>query len=359
MERIRTWHCKRKLVPFLSTIFLVCCGDQARQKKVVPQSAAKVVVKKTTEEVVLPKSDPPPPPKPALLNGRSISKGSPVAGSVVDAAQLPLRGLGYRHNPNRSRDAAWGTVAMLNTLIETAFEVTRAYEGATLTINDVGLKEGGPIPHHGSHQAGRDVDTLFYMRRVDNKERFPSVGAFFDTELRGVDFADLSDPDDDVLLELDLAENWQFIESLLSPARKTRVQRIFVVEHIRAALIKYAQENNGDADAQERFSNITCQPSYPHDDHFHIRFFCQPEDIKKGCRDSAPIYPWHHAYLESQNAKARQASGKRFKSEVTTEKQAIKKAKKKAGKLDANVRAWLKKRRGWFEQPHPGRTYCR
>src|SRR5262249_17418884 len=111
-----------------------------------------------------------------------------------------------------------------------------------------------------------------------------------------------------------------------------------------------------------RFEEVTCQPSTPHDDHMHVRFFCTPEDMKTGCEDSTPLYPWRVSALQSYGLEPVIASNKRSREEreaaaarTTTPAE----AKKKAGPMHKDVVAFLKQREAWLKQPHPGRPYCK
>ena len=83
-----------------------------------------------------------------------------------------------------------------------------------------------------------------------------------------------------------------------SRTEEAQLQQIFVAEHLRTLLLEYARSNGEPSTTVTRFAAMSCQPSYPHDDHFHFRFFCAPDDIVEGCRDSAPLYPWHRKRLE-------------------------------------------------------------
>jgi hypothetical protein len=108
--------------------------------------------------------------------------------------------------------------------------------------------------------------------------------------------------------------------------------------------------------AIERFADMSCQPSYPHDDHFHFRFFCTADDITQGCRDSPPMYPWQRERLEEAGVRSRPLAPKRpeAKADIVTHEE----ARKAAGAMDAEVTRWLDRRQSWIERPHPGRTYC-
>lgn len=288
--------------------------------------------------------------------GSSTSVGGPNDGSVTHAAALPSEGVGFRFNPRRDSIARFGTDEMIHALVDAA-AITHRAVGGEVTINDLGLEHGGPIPHHGSHRAGRDVDVLFHLLDADD-EPIPSVGAFLDPEGRGVDFLDLSDRDDDVPVHLDVPRTWRFVEALIqtSAEQGSPLQRIFLAEHLRTLLLAHAQEH-GDEAATARFAELTCQPSYPHDDHFHFRFFCSAADIAEGCEDANPIYPWRMRELDEVGVTPRPHRPRRDRpmAPVTTPDA----AEAAAGGMAPEPRAWLRRRREWMDTPHPGRRWCR
>ena len=293
----------------------------------------------------------------ATLGGaRSTSIGGPNDGRVEGAVALPLRGPGFRFNPRRSARARYGTVEMVQALVAAAARVEAEMPGGELVVNDLGYEEGGPIPHHGSHRAGRDVDTLFYLVDAEGTP-LPSVGAPIDPRGEGTDYRDLSDPADDVPLRVDLGRTWLFVQALLELDGDSPVQRIFVVEHLRSRLLEHARAADAPEAIVERFADLTCQPSYPHDDHFHIRFFCSPEDIGHGCEDAAPLYPWRRRALGAEGVDPirHRPRPDRPMAPVTTEAE----AQAAAGELHPSVRAFLERRKAWSAPPHPGRPWCR
>jgi penicillin-insensitive murein endopeptidase len=226
--------------------------------------------------------------------------------------------------------------------------------GGTLAVNDIGFREGGPIDHHGSHRAGRDADVLFYL--LDAREQpHPSIGVPIDPEGRGTDYRDLMDPSDDVPLHLDLPRTWRFVQALVED-EQALVQRIFVVEHVRTMLLAEARRQHAPAAAVQRFSEVTCQPAYAHDDHLHIRLFCTNEDLAAGCADSVPMYPWRLAQIEAAELEpVAEQRARRRRSRVVTEEE----ARASAPPMHESVRAFLDRRESWIVQPHPGRRYCR
>jgi penicillin-insensitive murein endopeptidase len=284
----------------------------------------------------------------------SSSLRNPNDGSLVGGVALPLRAPGLRFNPARDSAARYGTVEVVRALLEAAARVDRELGGLPVTINDLSLEAGGPIAHHRSHQSGRDVDALFYQLGPDG-EPIESVGAFFDPSGQGVDFRDLANPDDDIPLTLDVARTWLFLQGLIE-SEHAQLQSVLVAEHLRALLLDHARRVDVPAETIQRFEALTCQPTYPHDDHFHFRFFCTADDIAKGCRDSDPVYPWQLQRLSAAGARPRPLAPKRKQatSEIVTHEE----ARESAGQLDVEVERWLDRRQAWIEKPHPGRPYC-
>lgn len=298
----------------------------------------------------------------ALAPGSSTSVGAADDGSLEGGVQLPKAGPGFRHNDRRPDQARYGTVELVQALIRAA-KAAEA-DGLPLMINDLGLSEGGPIAQHGSHQAGRDVDILFFYR--DRKgSPYPSIGVPVEPDGTGVDYRDLSDPSDDVPLRFDAERTWRFCQALLEVAYD-HIQRIFIVEHVRDRLLKAAKRLGAPARIVQRFGQITCQPGTPHDDHMHVRFYCTPQDMAAGCLDKPPTYPWRRAALSAldlkpalyrgrPSAKQRRARAAR----TTTAEQAKNRATRRYGKFHREVRAFLERRKSWAKKTSPPRPFCR
>jgi penicillin-insensitive murein endopeptidase len=247
-------------------------------------------------------------------------------------------------------------VETVQALLEAAAVVERELPGGhPLVVNDIGFAAGGPIAHHGSHQSGRDVDVLFYLHDREGRPR-PAKGVPLDTKGRGWDFADLLDPADDEFVKIDAARTWRFLQALAEDDAAL-VQRVFVAEHLRTILLAAAKRAKAPRDAVRRVEELTCQPGTPHDDHFHIRFFCTGEDLGLGCLDSAPVYPWRVAQLKAAGLAPAlwRPSPARRRAKTTTAAQAA----AEAGPMHWKVKAFLNERETWSKQPHPGRPYCR
>lgn len=227
----------------------------------------------------------------------SLSVGNPNEGALLRGIRLPDSGEGFFSNPySMNTDAKYGTDELIGAIITAAADVERRAPGATLYINDVGFREGGPIPHHQSHQAGRDADLLFYNFDAAGKVVRPRA-VHFDGEGRGLsNNGTPGDPSDDSKLTFDVRRNWLLMRSFLENP-DAQVQRVFVSEGIRALLLDYARAQGDPAWMIERADEVMCQPAVPHDDHFHVRLFCTAEDYRRGCRDAWPIFPWRRTEL--------------------------------------------------------------
>lgn len=282
----------------------------------------------------------------------STSIGGPNEGRLEGGVPLPRRAPGLFSNPRRpNREAYFGTYELVRSLVDAAAIVHRELPGGTLTINDIGFREGGTIEHHGSHRAGRDVDVLFYLLDPEGQPR-ASLAVPIDPEGQGTDYGDLVDPADDVPMQIDLPRTWRFVQALLADD-DALVQRIFVVEHVRTMLLAEAARAHAPRAIVRRFEEVSCQPGYPHDDHLHVRYFCTAEDLGGGCEDATPIYPWRRDQLEEAGLEPVIAHPRRRSRETapTTLPPEV--------PMDPAVRAFLDRRETWAHQPHPGRPYCR
>jgi penicillin-insensitive murein endopeptidase len=157
-----------------------------------------------------------------------------------------------------------------------------------------------------------------------------------------------------VLVRLDLPRTWAFVRALLedrsaircsaSSSRSTCAR----CPQLRGARARAAQD-------PDRFGELTCQPSAPHDDHFHIRFFCTPEDIAAGCQDATPVYSWRRRALRELDVTPVLYRPTRDRPESPTVSPA--QARAQAGRVHARVNVWLARRTAWLEPPETDR-FC-
>lgn len=308
-----------------------------------------------------PPSDPPVPPDPlAAEPSRSTSIGSPTAGRLTGGLALPLRAPGLLFLPSKDPDSRYGTVELVQGLVRAAAAVESANPGAPVTVGDLARAHGGEISGHASHRSGRDVDVLFYLQHEDGRPFVPSKFIPLDPRGHGTDYGDLADPADDVPVVLDVARTWQLVAALLGD-ESMAVQKILIVEHLRTLLLEQADRVAAPEAIVRRFSEVTCQPRFPHDDHMHMRVFCSAQDIEAGCEDTRPIFPWRRKALAAHGVAPVLAGNKPKARSKTprTKLKTIEQARAEAGPMHEDVIEFLDRRQAWARKPHPGRRWCR
>lgn len=283
----------------------------------------------------------------------STSIGSTIEGRLDGGLALPATGPGFRHNPSKDPQRRYGTVEMVRALIRAAGVVHERSPGGEVTINDLSAQAGGDIPGHATHRSGRDVDVLFYLLDADDHPR-SGHAVPLEPDGRGVDYRDLAVAEDDIPVRIDVPRTWQFVEALIADT-DALLQQIYIVEHLRTMLLEHARRTGSPEWIVSRFAAITCQPKFPHDDHMHMRFFCSPQDIRAGCLDDKPIYPWHRNELSGHGLRA-QIAGPRTspRPQLTS----IEQARADAGPMHADVVAFLERRQAWARKPKARRKYC-
>lgn len=217
--------------------------------------------------------------------GSSI--GLPFQGVLAASLSLPPQGPGYAllRRPGRN----FGTPAMISAIRFAAEEVDRQLPGSTLAVGDLSARQGGRIPGHKSHRTGRDADLLFYVTTLG--------GAPIDSpgfRVVGPDgLGQTPGRYGNLFFRFDLARNWLLIKALIS-APSSEMLWIFVSRPLEALLIEYALARGEDPVLLWQAECLMLQPknALPHDDHFHIRVGCSPQDAVAGCEDGGPQWPW-------------------------------------------------------------------
>jgi penicillin-insensitive murein DD-endopeptidase len=146
---------------------------------------------------------------------------------------------------------------------------------------------GGPLPPHLSHRSGVDADLLFYLTTLDgapvDSPGFVHVGADGLAE----------DEAHRRWLRLDVERQWLLMKALVLDPR-ARVQWIFVSEVVNAMLIEWALARGESPEVVRRARTVMLQPNPGgvHDDHFHVRTTCAPEERVSGCEPIGPRRSW-------------------------------------------------------------------
>ncbi len=214
------------------------------------------------------------------------SVGTAGSGRLDNGFKLPLEGTWHKFTgPVRARGTNYATLEVAALLARGASTVARAIPGAPLVLADASVEGGGEVARHASHESGRDVDLLFYVRDGGG-ESVPSPGFLrFDGAGRCVS--------EGCRLRLDVPRTWWLVRTLLASQRPA-VQYLFVAEPLRALLLDYARTHGEHSAIVRRAERVLHQPtdSSPHDDHLHLRVYCGATDRAGGCVDTGPRWPW-------------------------------------------------------------------
>ncbi len=214
-----------------------------------------------------------------VSDATSISVGRPNEGKVVDAARVPDQGEGFFAPATwKTRGNRYGTDELVDLIVGVGRRL--ASTGTPrLAVADLSVKGGGEARRwHRSHQSGRDLDLIFYVRDAAGKPVEPTAMLLFDSE--GKDRAGSG-------MTIDVARNWLLVRDLVT-APEASVQWVFMYEPIAEALLAHAIATGEPELLVARARRAMRQPgdSAKHDDHIHVRVFCSAMDRALGCVDT-------------------------------------------------------------------------
>ncbi len=213
------------------------------------------------------------------------SVGVPHHGVLTDAVSLPDRGRAFARY--RGDDVRWGLPALVATIEHASLEVSRLRpDTPRLLVGDLSRPGGGQAERHSSHRTGRDVDLLFYSTTPRGKPvPCPGFVRYGSDGLGRVD-------DSSEYLRFDVDRNWLLVRALLESPHGPP-QWIFVSAPLEALLMEHAGARDEPIDLLYRAANVMKEPTdgLPHDDHFHVRLACSPDQAVAGC-SGGPWWPW-------------------------------------------------------------------
>lgn len=219
----------------------------------------------------------------AVTTEMSGPLGSTSRGVLLDGREMPHRGVGYEFY--HRRDRRYGSVPLTRLVEDVAARVADVYPGSELKVGDESGRGGGRILGHSSHRNGLDVDFAFFVRSPKKTQTRAYV-------LAPLDQYGVVTTDRDVAY-FDYEKNWQLIEALLT-SDEAQVQWIFVSSGLKVRLLSYALAAGKDMDVIYRAAHVLHQPkdSAIHNDHFHVRIYCPPQNESVACVQRRPIWPW-------------------------------------------------------------------
>jgi penicillin-insensitive murein endopeptidase len=232
-------------------------------------------------------------------DGTSVSLGTHADGALRSPSSLPLEGDGYTVPARwRTRNSNFGTDELVGVVVRATRSVEQRLPGGVAAIGDLSRRAGGASVEHKSHQNGRDVDVFYYALDENGRPvvpgeamfRFnPDGRAFRWSPARGQRAPNRTVPP----YHFDARRNWALVRALvLDPGAE--VQWIFIQHQLAALLLREAAASGEDPAVLARAAFILREPtdSEPHDDHMHVRLYCDARDRAFGCVDKGPVRWW-------------------------------------------------------------------
>jgi penicillin-insensitive murein endopeptidase len=252
-------------------------------------------------------------------DGSSISVGTHAHGALLRGVVLPEAGAGYTVPPAwRLRGRQYATDEVVRWLTAAFATVAQELPGGIASVGDLSALGGGGSPEHKSHGSGRDIDVFFYAVDSDGRPlhperamlRFSPEGRAFAWSLPAITAPPraclpVSAPartGEGLPLRLlqpiprarfDARRTWALVRAMLSnPA--VEVQWIFIHRALGELMLRQGPSATDDSALVARAAALMHQPSdaQTHDDHMHIRVYCDPRDRSFGCLDRGPLRWW-------------------------------------------------------------------
>jgi len=224
---------------------------------------------------------------PPTADTRCGASGRAWDGRLNCGKAMPLKGENHQFSwVARKKGSNFGTPEMIDLLARAANTVGSAVDGPPLVLGSISVRHGGKLGRHKSHQAGRDVDILFYAIDPSGKRR-RSVGFYeFDGEGRCLHRRCKG-------WRFDVQRNWWLVRTMLW-SKRPEVQYIFVSKPLEKLMLNYAKSRQEHPEILRRAAKVLTEPgnSSPHADHFHVRIYCSGRDFAAGCRDRGPRWDW-------------------------------------------------------------------
>lgn len=225
----------------------------------------------------------------------SSSIGACGKGALLHGVAMPFSGTGYEiHHDWRVRDRRYTTLAVARWLTEVFRELDRSAPGSVAYLGDLSAKNGGSSTQHHSHASGRDVD-IFYFASDGNGRPIHELPAMLHFAPDGHALRWSVSKVGQVIKEhvpeayFDVRRNWALVKAMLE-SRTVEVQWIFVDRGLGSLLLAEGARQGTARTTLARAQALIHQPtdSQPHDDHMHVRLFCDPDGRPMGCSDLGP-----------------------------------------------------------------------
>jgi penicillin-insensitive murein DD-endopeptidase len=203
----------------------------------------------------------------------SVCTGNEAGGTLEHAKLLPFSGINYCYFDTESY--LWGHAFMSDKMMETLLasykELEQTAPGRRFMYMECGLRDGGPIPGHRTHQNGRSVDLMVPL--VKDGQLYYGLDTIGGDHY-ALDFNDDGSYRYDSTIVIDFNTLALQILSLDKQARKQGL-------HVKKVILKlelkdefYATPNGKKVRSKGIYLALNLPPNVnkQHDDHFHVDF---------------------------------------------------------------------------------------
>lgn len=239
---------------------------------------------------------------PTEARPRARSLGDNSTGTLEGGRAVPLRSKSLRVITRTvKRGFIYGTDELVGALVDAAGAVRAALPGAVLHVGNLSREGGGDIGPSRSHNSGRDADLAFYLLDAKGTPAHPDGLVALGRDGRSRDGR----------YRLDLERNWALVRALLSHDA-VQLEWAFCAAWLREMLLQHARAAEPDPALLVRAEVVLKQPgdSSPHDDHFHVRVYCAPDDRFDGCNGYGATWPWVDTAREDLDQRARELASR-------------------------------------------------
>ncbi len=223
-----------------------------------------------------------------VIDTESVSCGRVNRGGLAAAVALKDEGPGFViPEPWRSRGLRYGTEELVGMITRAAATVERVHPGARLGVADLSKQRGGSAPNHRSHQAGRDVDLIYYALDDEGKAVAPGACMPAYNHLRQASQCYYPDKREVAPRRFDVKRNWALVKAMLGDEH-ARVRVIFMSLGVRRWLLEHAAGSGESRAIIRRAEKTLMRPpkGRAHTDHMHVRIACTRDDRHRGrCRN--------------------------------------------------------------------------
>ncbi len=184
-----------------------------------------------------------------------------------------------------SENARFGTAELVNAVEAAARAVAERYPGSLLVVGDLSREGGGRLSPHRSHQSGLDADIGFYL--VDESGEAASPPRFVNIRRSGC--GDVQGR----TYCLDEERSLALLAELVSHP-DVQVQYVLIAPYLRRRLLRAAEAVGLSQETLARIETVTSphRGSHVHQNHFHLRIYCPPND-RPSCLDMPPFHDWY------------------------------------------------------------------